>query len=656
MSWWDALPALVSAAALLTLPGLALSAALNVRGHLAFGLAPAFSVALVGVSAVALSSVGIPWSAGSFAATALLLCLIAGLVARLTFRESRRSISFTVDRQTLLGAAAGVALGGVASAYNLARIFDHPDNIAQRYDNVFHLNAVRWVIEQGDASTLTLGRMITPTADIALYPAAWHGLAALVAELTSQPVSVATTTLNLVIASLVWPVSIVLLARVLFGPNIAILAITGIFSAGFAAFPMGLIDFGPLYPNLLSYAVLPAALALVILLLRVGPQDATDQGIVALSLVVASAALLLAQPNGFTALLALSLPVAAYSWWRWAQERTARRGARGALLPLVIAVVAAGSFAVVWQAMLIGYNTWLPFTRYASAIGQALTSAPHGRSIPVVIAICTAVGVAVLFTRSGLRWLLGVYAVVVALYAISAAEPRGSFRILTTGSWYQDPQRLASLLPIPTVVIAAFGASAILTWCWARISTTPLAPAPVGRYLAGGIVAVLALVGGLQSQRGAVDEMVVESRRNHTFEGNPTILSLDELALLERVDDVVPEDAVIAVNPWNGGSLAYAISGRSVTQYHMSSGALPPDLDVLARELDDATASSEACEIAREDDVEYVLDFGDFYLLDRDQARLYPAFDEVADASNLELVDSEGEARLYRVTDCFRTN
>ncbi|WP_159618087.1 DUF6541 family protein [Arthrobacter zhaoguopingii] len=652
MSWWDLLPTITVAIALLTLPGLALSAALNVRGPLSLGLAPVFSVALAGVSAVALSVLGIRWSLASFLVACAVFLAVAVVVKRFAFRAAWGEFSFRIDRATALGGSAGLILGGLASAYNLVRVFDHPDNIAQRYDNVYHLNAVRWVLEQGDASTLTLGRMLNPSAEIAIYPAAWHGFAALLAEIAGQPVPVATNGLNLVVASVVWPIGVMLLARVVFGARAVLIGFAGVFSAGFAAFPLGLIDFGPLYPNLLSYSVLPAALALVMLVLRIRPRGDSHYGVVVLALLVSIAALGLAQPNGFTALLALTLPMAVFAWWRWTGIRLARNGARGLLAPALTAVVFVAGFVVIWQALLIGYNTWLPFTRYASAIGQAVTSAPHNRSIPVVIAICTVAGLARLVRTRSHGWLLGVYAVAVTLYVISAAEPRGTLRIMATGSWYQDPQRLASLLPLPTVLLASFGAAWVLAWLWKGLLRFPRTPSTAQKVAAGAVVAVVAALGVLESQRGAIDEFVLEARTHHTFEGNPTILSLDELALLERVDETVPEDAVIAVNPWNGGSLAYAISGRSVTQYHMSSGAMRPELAVLAEELDDAAAGSEACTIAREERVEYVLDFGDYYLLDREEAYRYPAFDEAAGAANLELVDSEGDARLYRVANC----
>src|SRR5690625_6205327 len=45
---------------------------------------------------------------------------------------------------------------------------------------------------------------------------------------------------------------------------------------------------------------------------------------------------------------------------------------------------------------------------------------------------------------------------------------------------------------------------------------------------------------------------------------NDALLSDDERELLEQLPEVVPEDAIIATNAWNGSSLAYAISDREV--------------------------------------------------------------------------------------------
>ena len=122
---------------------------------------------------------------------------------------------------------------------------------------------------------------------------------------------------------------------------------------------------------------------------------------------------------------------------------------------------------------------------------------------------------------------------------------------------------------------------------------------------------------------------------------------------MSRLGSTVPEDAVIGVNPFNGGALAYAISGRHVTQYHL---APAPDAELrkIAKDITTAQAGSETCQLAGKEQVRYILDFGRFYMLNFPEARSYPAFVDVATAegAKVELVDQQGAAKLYRVTAC----
>lgn len=654
MSWWAALPAIAIAIALLLIPGTMFSVALRARGPLAVGLVPLFSVGLAGVSGAIAPYLGLDWSVVTFIVLSLALSAVVFGMTRLVDSRVKRSPSPRLDRYSLVAAAVGLVIGGAATVYNLSRALGAPDNIAQRYDNVYHLNAVRYVLEEGQSSSLTLGRLLDPDAGIAIYPAAWHSFASIVAQLSGQPVPVAINALNVVICSLVWPLSAILLTRVVLGAKPLPILFAGILSAAFPAFPLGLLDFGPLYPNLLSYAVLPAVLAVVVSSLRSFGRNGLSPFGAFIALAAGLAALFTAQPNGFPALLALSLPVIAWRWWGWTRERYRVGGTRQLLAPSVVAVVSVAGFVGVWQALQTGYDSWLPFndSRW-DAMGEALTSAPHGREMAVVLSIATGAGIVGVAKRRAPRWMLGVFAVAVLLYVVAASQPRGFIRMALTGPWYQDPQRLASLLPIPTVVIAAFGAAYLVAGS-RRFLQRALNALGANRtttgILAGALTIIFVVLGAVYSQRGPIDQMVMETHLNHTYGGNPTILSPAERELLERLDETVPDDAVVAVNPWNGSALAYAFSGIKVTQYHM--GSLSQDLSLVAQDLDNADSSSETCTVAAELGVEYVLDFGDYYLLDRPLAHSYPAFDDVDDPSNYRLVDQEGDAKLYEVANC----
>lgn len=125
----------------------------------------------------------------------------------------------------------------------------------------------------------------------------------------------------------------------------------------------------------------------------------------------------------------------------------------------------------------------------------------------------------------------------------------------------------------------------------------------------------------------------------------------DELLLMSRLDETVPPDAVIAVNPYNGSALAYAVSGRQVTQYQLTSGP-GKELELMAGNLSTAEPGSQTCMATSAANVQYILDFGTGYLGNYTAAGRYPGFVNVVPSSRVVLVDSQGPAKLYRLNDC----
>ncbi|MFW6188464.1 MAG: DUF6541 family protein, partial [Actinomycetota bacterium] len=276
--WWPHLPAFLVLLAFLWLPGLALLWAFGQRGGRILLTAPAFGVAVVGLTGVVLDLVGIPYGVLTQAAAVVVLAVLAWLVGRLVPRGGHAPGSsaagepedpetrFAARRRWLFpaGAAVGLAVGALLLVRRLVSVIGNPEAIAQRWDNIFHLNAIRYVVETGSGSTLTLNRMVDPERTIALYPAAWHQLASLVVPLTGDSVLVAHNLTLLAVAGLVWPASCIFLVRCLVGPSPVAAVAAGTAAAGFSVFPLGLMAWGPLFPNILALAILPVALGLLV--------------------------------------------------------------------------------------------------------------------------------------------------------------------------------------------------------------------------------------------------------------------------------------------------------------------------------------------------------------------------------------------------------
>lgn len=661
MTWWQAMPAMTTAAAILLVPGFVFLRGLGARGYLSAGLAPIASSALIGVAGIVGGLLHVRWGIIFFAVVVAVSTALAFLLRRLL------SASFPVIPASKspwylqwLSVLAGVAAGAAIVATNLISTVKSPEDFAQVYDNVFHLNAIRYILETGDASTLLLGRMVSPGSSIALYPSVWHSIAALVAQLTGADVFVSENALIVVVSALVWPFACITLVRTIIGPRVIPTVVAGVLAAGFWIFPYQLLQFGPLYPNTLSYSLLPLALAVLVGLFRLSRERIWRPVPLAVLLLVSLAGLLLTQPNGFSALMAFSVPMIAGIWFR-RLRRSIVVGARPLSIALTVAwgVASAAAFLLVWRLLLLSYNSWKPTRALNDAVGDVFSgSVLNGPATWIATVLAAAGFVTVLARRRG-WWMVACFAIAGGLYVIAAYLWPGKLRMFATGSWYQDPYRLAALVPLFTIVLASVGVDGVLSFCrWLSAKAAPglgawTQAANRGRLLTAAAIplsAVLAVTAVTSASSEGLGFVTRKIAISYTYRPG-WVVSADELALMSRLDKDVPANAVIAVNPYNGGSLAYAVSGRHVTQYHLTPRP-DTDLQLLANGLDTAAPGSKTCQIAKQRGVDYILDFGSFYMLNIPEAKSYPGFDNVPPSSAVQLVDQQGNAKLYRLTSC----
>lgn len=666
MSWWSTVPVLVVTVAVMVVPGLLLALGLRFRRLMALGFAPLFSVAIAGVAAVLGSLLGLPWSVWLVAGAAVVFSTIAFVLTQ-RFRGSPGTEVPHQDGLGLLAAAgAGVVLGGTLIAWRTVTLIGNPENIAQRFDNVFHLNAVEYIVSTGDGSSLTLGEMTGNTGAAAVYPAAWHSLAALVVEVTGTSVPIAVNALNLVIAAVVWPLSIVLLARIVTGRSSVVVLTAGVLSAAFIGFPYLLMVWGPLFPYMLSVALLPAAVASVLLAIGMGRQARTAVLPAVLAVLIAVAALALSHMSTVNSLLLVSIPALAWALVRWPASASPTRSPMGAVIvKSVIALVGLGLSVLLWLKLRpVPYDVWGPHQTPGGAVGEVLTYSPMGFPlISLTVSLLGLIGIIHILRSGHHRWLLVGFALVGYLYVVDAGLERGPWRAVLTGIWYADTNRLAALLPLFGVLLGALGTGAAVAWLVGFRTVGGAGDGASRQFLAGrpaahpvghgAGLAVLALLMAVSTQSTPL-ETYLEGGEQYYLRDTPTsILSSDEYELLERADQTLPEDAVIAGNPWNGSTLAFAFTGREVLSYHLFETQTPAVKEV-SESLRDAATDSAACDAIEETGVSHVLDFGTQYLVEDGGEGLFPGLDDLAGSDAVQLVDEQGDARLYEVVACQR--
>jgi hypothetical protein len=638
MSAWAAQwPALAAAIAVLFVPGLLLGVILRLRGLLLWASAPAASAAMLTTASLVLGRWGVGWrplpALGAVAAIGAVALVIAALVGRRRWRRVAPR-SGQGARRLLF---AGVVIGVLLTAARVGLYIGAPGAISQTNDASFHLNALRFAVDTGAASPLQLTSMLGAQT---FYPSAWHVLASLVVQLTGAGVEVAANATSIVIAAVVWPLGIAALGRVVGGPLAGATAAAA--AAAIPAFPLLMLQWGVLYPQLLAVALLPAAIAVLARPGGLGTGGRAGWGRPATLVVVALIAIGFSQPSVLLAWAVAALAIgggAIAARWRGLSSR------RRALAALGLAVALCATLAA-WY--LFGQSiegTWPPTTGVRTAAVEVLANGFLGYPWALGASLLMLIGIVAALRRPSTRWLALTWLALAGLYVVAAAVAVPALRAFLVDPWYDDPYRLAALMPVVVLPLAGLGVSAVAGWAGRAIRLRA-----AGAWLAVGVVGLVGVVSLAVAPE--IDRRDVFAHRidANLYRSTATsFLSDDERALLERLADSVPADAVVVANPSTGAAFGYALSGRNVIPRTWS----PPPSEaysVLWTSLRDVAADGAVCPALDAFGARYVLDFGPGEVYPG--RWVMPGFDDLDGQPGFQLIDRQGAATLWRITAC----
>jgi len=572
MSWGAVvLPGLVLWAGLV-LPGLTFLRALGVRGFMALGAAPAVTAALVGVLGLLYPFLRIRWnllSASAGISVAVLLAVGAGTLLGTLRRRSTDERHAVWLPPPLPRRSARLLLGSTLLACVLvgapmAMGMGTPESPAQAWDAVFHLNAIASVRATGNASILG-GLAPLYGGAATYYPSVWHAIVAVVPGFAS--VVPASNTAAIVVGAPVWLVGIAAFTRAMAHHRDLPVLAAPLLAATFVAFPVVVLTVLAQEPMGLSMAVLPGALAILVVALRtrwLWPAKAAA----ALALLTAAAGVALAHGSGVFSLLALGgLPTVVILF------RQARQGwAAGRPLAVVAGITAAGAVLGTVAALLATFPAFLATLSYERAGSQSylpilakfVTDTPQvywygmGAGNAVVTVLTVAGGVLAFRYHRGRR-IVAVLVVAVILVLLAAGPPGNPLRAVT-GFWYTQAARIAPLAVIPAVVLAS-GAFALLVhrltgWARGRFGRIPPGAVPVALLLV-----VVVLTAGA---RWELKSRITASVHEPGGIAWGTMLTPGELEMIERLPGRLPENAVVLGDPFNGSAYLPALAGIDV--------------------------------------------------------------------------------------------
>lgn len=664
MSWLATIPLLLFAVVLAFGPGYAMGWALRVPARLRVFYAPLLTFALVAVSAIVLGKTGIAWSLISFVLVAAVMVAAAAGLMWLVGRRwpALASASWPGNDVPVAWPVVGAVLGGFLVLHMTEDMVYGPEAFSQSLDNSFHMNAIRWIQEHGDASSLTMGAVSAADQEPTFYPAGWHDFVSLIYSTTGTSIATATIVTVLLTASFVWPCSLVAFSLSI--PKLrrlqalAIPAIIG----GFAAFPGLLLRWGVLFPNLLGYALLPTFVALMVQLVQaLLRREFSVLLSLGLSALVSIAGLALVHPNAVVSAVVFALPMllAGVVQVSRSHELALRQKWVGSLLLVGVSIGCVGAWLVLRPGASAS-NTWEPMLTEGEALYQflflGLENANQLRDTfnPSYLAGFLALwGAGYLLYKHRNLWLIASWALIGYLWIIAATVPRGDFRLLMVGPWYTDHFRLAALVVFPSVILAGIGlggfVEGLLTWIVRRVPRTArLNVATAGMGVAAVLVLVLA---GLTSRVPSVQETTLAVSKEYRVTPSSVVLNQDEMNVINEIPKIVPKGDVIVNNPWDGSAYIYALADRHLTGYHFEFET-SPKYSAIMHNLKNARTNPEVCREVNKYKAHWYVHLENQLNFGPDAQKNYDGLVAAIGTDVLTPVYSSGPMTLYRISAC----
>lgn len=670
-------------------PGYLVLRACSVVRTLSLSFAPLVGVAAFVLLGVVYEKFGI-WS--SWASQAGVLILLAALVFAFScWRRggNRSKVSFGLsDHGALANGRMGFDAACLAGYVVFAVVFagvlfvwylGSPDNYAQEFDNISHLGTIQGFVDSGVWSPFSSSLYAT-AADAAIdplpgggfYPTAWYSVAALAVTSTGVSVPCAENVANFVFVALVLPASAFGLMRVVFDGNRTVVPFGAVCTLLFAGFPWMIIYFGPLYPNLSAFCMVPAAAAAFTLLFKQGCTRAQLVGLAVLFL-VAIASLALAQPN---AVFTLAVLLAPFCIWQASRIPLLMHVGNTAKLALrvVCGAIALVLIAAIWMALYnapflasVVQHTWPPYADMFEAFQDALVCGFMADGSQAVLAALIVVGAARTLWDRRYLWLSFSYAFACMIYVVNGYSD-GPLKHIFGGFWYTDPWRCGAMASLVGMFLAAYGLWTVwrgVCWVCGRVRKAP-ASAPVSAGVATCLV-LLTVLGSTfpgiampGSQSGAIAFRSVLSDL-HTEATTAAVYDDVEKAFVQQVKQVVPDDALILNVPDDGSAFAFAADGLRTYYRYTRDYDVPKETAesrIFRNSLRTIADNTYVQDAARAVGAQYVLqldqgepDVVSPHLFTYEDGRKWRGIDGVRDDTpGFEVVLAEGDMRLYKIT------
>ena len=656
----------VLACVLFSVPGYALGLVAGLRGWAAVGAGPVLTLAVAVVCSAAVRTLGMSWGVGTALVSWLVLLAAALALASVPAALARRRApdpepdepdepaepaepaepdepaepgARTVTDHVILGV--GLLVVAFWGARTITRVTDGLTAVNQAWDSLFHAGAIRLIASTGDTAPSALSAIGQPNNPDFFYPNIYHVVAALHLQITGSGAAISE---NATAAALpfLFVVSVVGLLATL-GARCAVVLFGAVLAVSLSAFPFTIIAYGALLPFAAAVAALPGMVALTEELVR------RPRGSVAVLAGLGGVGLLFTHP---------SVAVVAVLWCgAHVVVAIAARGllSRRLMAALVVLgsrgrrrIAAVGGGSCCRRARSPPRSTGRRSPTAPPAVGQMWFFATIIGKPQWVAGVVLLLGLLVV-ARTPVLWAtFAVAAVMTALYVLAAAYQSG-----LTALWWDDPSRFGALFVPPAVVMAAYGAGALLEWItgplvrlWRRRETVGTAWRL--RLVAGAAaVAVVALFGAFTS--GLYQERHTVSMAP-SFADGPTLSEGEQAGLAFLRSQY--EGGAVMNDPQDGSPYGYAIYElpmvfKAPVTLPITPGDIGRDRLLLLDEFNRMNSDPGVAKAVARLDVRWVVTGTGFLLPTQERE---PGLTDLDRTPGLTKVFDNGDSQVYRVT------
>jgi hypothetical protein len=644
----------------LFLPGGLLGLLSGQRGWTLVASAPLFTYAIAGLAGPLYATVGVRWSALSFALGTLVVCIVLGGV-RALLRRHRRGLREALrgrrdgpaavvepavpvwTRTAHLGVAASVVVAvGVGIAAILGGI-KQLGAIPQDWDAVFHANGIRLIADTGDGGLYAMATTNWYENDgvTVFYPNAYHLMAAVVYELTGASIPTVLNAQTVLIPGLL---ALSLAAMVRRCGGRPLLAAATALAAVSVTSIYDMLWRGPLLPFATGVALTPL---LVVLVLDVLDARGLRAAVPPAALFAAGlAGMLCLHPAILIGAVLFTLPALVQRWWSRpgaAPREVALLVAGGIGAAVVCGLQVAGTLS---SGSSITTVTWPADLTMPEALGQLLTFSHNMPTAQIRLSLVLVVGLIGYRRLGGLRWVAASAAIFGTLFVLAASNDAQWVKTITS-IWWNDRYRLIGLTAVPLCIVIGHGVAEAQRWSVLALRTlTRRAPedaprAGIALALVTSAVAILAF--GLVTRGLYLGRDQIQMTNNT---GNGPAVSALEIQGMKAVARIVPPGERVLNDRGDGSAWMYALTGVKPVAAHYDATRTGPDANLLADRFNQYPTDPAVRAAVTQLDIRYVqLDAG--FL--RSNASREPGLVDLAGQPWLTKVYSNPDLVLYEI-------